>query len=39
MASDPIANAHEERAQPEEGNGDSNDEELGSHGFPILGFA
>jgi hypothetical protein len=33
MASNPIADAHEERAQSEECNGDSNDEQLGSHDF------
>jgi hypothetical protein len=36
MVSDPIADAHEQRAQPEEQNTDENDDELGSHGFPIL---
>lgn len=34
MISDPIADAHEQRAQPEEQNTDANDEQLGSHGFP-----
>jgi hypothetical protein len=33
MDSDPIADAHEKRAQAVEEDGDSNDDELGSHGF------
>ena len=38
MASNPIADAHEERAQRVEGEGDADDEEFSSHGS-ILGFA
>jgi hypothetical protein len=33
MVSNPIANAHEQRAQPEEDDGDTHDEQFGSHGF------
>jgi hypothetical protein len=33
MISDPIADAHEQRAQSEQQNTDANDEQLGSHGF------
>jgi len=36
MLSNPITDAHEKRAQPEEGNADTNNEEFGSHVFPIL---
>jgi hypothetical protein len=34
--SDPITDAHEQCAQPKEQNTDANDEEFGSHDFPIL---
>jgi hypothetical protein len=36
MGSDPIADAHEQRAQRVEGQGDANDEEFGSHEFHLL---
>jgi hypothetical protein len=36
MVSNPIADAHEERAQPKEENADANGEEFGAHGFPVL---
>jgi hypothetical protein len=32
IVSDPIADAHEQRAQSEENDGDTNDDEFGSHG-------
>jgi hypothetical protein len=38
MASNPIANAHEERAQPEKGDGDTNDDYFGSHDFQSVGM-
>jgi len=38
MVSDPIADAHEQHAQAEEEDGDTNDEQFGSHDFQSLGF-
>jgi hypothetical protein len=38
MVSDPIADAHEQRAQAEEDDGDTNDEQFGSHDFQSLGL-
>ena len=36
MVSDPIADAHEQRAECVEENADTNDEQFGSHGFQSL---
>jgi hypothetical protein len=38
MASNPIADAHEQRTQSEAGDGDSNDDELGSHDLQSVGL-